>query len=197
MQYKSIAPMMSQLWSPMAAVTSSWQGKLNAQIVVAVGGSSIVPSQPRIAAQIYKSNFTHDQVYHSGVLAVNFLRRDQLHLVSAFGLVSGRDADKLSGIAHRPGDTGCPVLEDCWGYLDCRILNAMDGGDMTCFLAEVVAGECNNEEGPLWWRDAARQLPQDVMQEWDRKIQGEIQVSTARMKDINPISWDPGSLSRS
>ena len=197
MQYRSIAPMMSQLWSPMAAVTSSWQGRLNAQIVVAVGGSSIVPSQPRVAVQIYKSNFTHDQVYRSGVLGVNFLRRDQLHLIPAFGLVSGRDKDKLSGIAHYPGDTGCPVLEDCWGYLDCRVVNAMDGGDMTCFLAEVVAGECRNEEGPLWWRDAARQLPQDVMQEWDRKIQGEIQFSSPRMKEISPISWDPGSLPQS
>lgn len=197
MQYQSIAPMMSQLWSPMAAVTSSWQGKINAQIVVAVGGSSIVPSQPRVAVQIYKSNFTHDQVYRSGVLTVNFLRRDQLDLISAFGLVSGRNTDKLAGIAHSPGETGCPVLEECWGYLDCRVVNAMDGGDMTCFLAEVIAGECRNQEGPLWWRDAARQLPQDVMQEWDRKIQGEIQFSSSRMKNISPVSWDPGCLTQS
>ena len=196
MQYQPIAPMMSQLWSPMAAVTSSWQDKLNAQIVVAVGGSSIVPSQPRVAVQIYKSNFTHDQVYSSGVFAVNFLRRDQLHLISAFGLVSGREKNKLAGISHRPGDTGCPVLEECWGYLDCRVVNAMDGGDMTCFLAEVISGECKNEEGPLWWRDAARQLPPEVMQEWERKIQGEIQFSSSRMKDINPVSWDPGSLTQ-
>ena len=70
MEYKRIAPMMTHLWSPMAAVTSCWEGKLNAQIVVAIGGASIVPSQPRVVVQIYKRNFSHGQIYRSGAFAL-------------------------------------------------------------------------------------------------------------------------------
>ena len=193
MEYKRVAPMMSQLWSPMAAVTSGWEGKLNAQIVVAVGGASIVPSQPRVVVQIYKRNFSHDQIYRSGAFAVNFLRQDQLQLISDFGLVSGRDKDKLSGVAYRFGSSSSPLLQDCWGYLDCRVINALDGGDMTCFLAEVLEGEMGSGDGPLWWRDAARQLPKQVMEDWDRQIKGEIEFSTSRMKQIDPSTWKPGS----
>ncbi|MCH7622369.1 MAG: flavin reductase family protein, partial [Chloroflexi bacterium] len=88
--------------------------------------------------------------------------------------------------------SGSPVLEDCWGYLDCRVTNAMDGGDMTCFLGEVLDGKVFNENEPLWWRDAARRLPAPVMEEWDRKIGQEIEFSTTRMDQIDYSPWTPG-----
>ena len=36
MEYADIAPMMGRLWSPLAAVTSHWQGRDNAQMARAV-----------------------------------------------------------------------------------------------------------------------------------------------------------------
>ncbi len=48
MDYASIAPMMSQLWSPLAAVSTTWGGKTNAQIALTIGGASIVPDRPRV-----------------------------------------------------------------------------------------------------------------------------------------------------
>lgn len=193
MDYERIAPIMSQLWSPMAVVTSAWNGKLNAQICVAISGASIVPSQPRVVVQIYKRNFSHDQIYQSGFFGVNFLGNDQIHLIPKFGLVSGQDKDKLSEVPHRLGVSGSPVLQDCWGYLDCMVLNAMDGGDMTCFLGKVLDGNIGNQNGPLYWRDAARQLPKKIMDEWNRKIIGEIQFSTSRMKQVDRHPWNPGN----
>ena len=194
MEHERIAPMMTHLWSPMAAVTSSWEGKLNAQIVVAVGAASIVPSQPRVVVQIYKRNFSHGQIHGSGAFALNFLGKDQLQLIPEFGLVSGRDKDKLSGVDFRLGPSGSPLLRDCWGYLDCRVINVLDGGDMTCFLGEVLAGDIGSDDGPLWWRDAARRLPKEVMEEWDRKIKGEIEFSTSRMRQIDHGPWKPGAV---
>ena len=46
MDYTQIAPMMGQLWSPIAAVTSRRCDKVNAQICVAISASSIVPVCP-------------------------------------------------------------------------------------------------------------------------------------------------------
>ncbi len=191
MDYANIAPMMGQLWSPIAAVTSSWRGRDNAQIAVAIAGASIVPDRPRVAVQLYKTNLSHDMVYASGALCLNFLRREQLRPIRDFGLRSGRDADKLSGYDHGPGSTGSPILRDCWGYLDCVVVNAMDGGDMTCFLADVVDGKTLADGEPLLWRDAKRAMPPEWANEWDRKIEKEIAHSSERMTRIDHRPWSP------
>ena len=182
---------MGRLWSPIAAVTSHWHGKSNVQIAVAIAAASIVPDMPRVLLQIYKTNYSHDLIYNSGSFALNFLRQDQLQLIKDFGLVSGRDRDKLSDVGHAPRATGSPVLDDCWGFLDCRVVNAMDGGDMTCFLGDVLEGETLAQAEPLYWRDARREIPAAWNEEWNRKISGEIEVSKQRMPDVDFKPWQP------
>lgn len=194
--YSNIAPIMGELWSPIAAVTSSWRGRANAQIAVAIGGASIVPDRPRVAVQIYKRNFSHDMVYRGGAFGLNFLRKDQLQLIHDFGLRSGRDFDKLEAYDFETGPSGSPLLADCWGYLDCRVVNAMDGGDMTCFLAEVVDGKTISQGEPLSWRYAKQSMPDEWAREWGRKIEGEIAWSTERMTRIDRDPWPAPSASR-
>ena len=181
--------MISHLWAPMAAVTSAWQSKHNAQIAVAISAASIVLEKPRVAIKIQKNNFSHDMIYQSGAFALNFLGRGQSHLIPQFGLVSGRDCEKLADVAYDLRSSGSPVLEECWGYLDCRVINALDGGDMTCFLGDVLEGSTLSDDGPLWWRDAQRMLPVEVIQEWDRKIGRERELSASLMDNIDFTPW--------
>ncbi len=191
MEYSHIAPMMGRLWSPIAAVTSRWRGKANAQICVAIGAASIVPGMPRVVVQIYKRNYSHEMIYRSGAFALNYLRIDQLQYIRDFGLVSGRDVDKLTNVPHDLKASGSPILQDCWGYLDCRVVNAMDGGDMTCFLGEVLDGNTLSDSEPLWWRHARTVIPTPWMEEWDRRIAAEIEHSMTRMKAIDYSPWEP------
>ncbi len=184
MEYQRIAPIMSLLWSPIAAVTARWGGRVNAQIAVAIGGASIVPERPRVVVQLYKTNLTHEMVANSRALAFNFLAKDQLDLIREFGFVSGRDQDKLKGKAYRLGITGSPILDGCFAYLDCRVVNAMDGGDMTCFLAEVLDGDARSDIEPLWWSYARTAMPTAWLEEWNEKIKREIRISTERMDTI-------------
>ncbi len=127
MDYSRIAPMMSHLWAPMAAVSSAWEGKHNAQIAVAISAASIVLDKPRVAIKLQKRNLTHDLIFNSGAFALNFLRTDQVDLIPVLGLVSGREVEKLADVPYRLGPSGSPVFERCWGYLDCRVVNALDG----------------------------------------------------------------------
>ena len=191
MDYADIAPMMGTLWSPLAAVTSHWQGRDNVQMAVAIAAASIVPDRPRVAVQLYKTNLSHDMVLSGGAFALNFLRPDQLDLIGDFGLVSGRERDKLDGVAQTKGMSGSPLLTDCFGYLDCRVINAMDGGDMTCFLAEVVDGKTLSQGEPLWWRDARRKLPPEWLERWENKQSSEIATSRATMDKISHTPWQP------
>ena len=191
MEYADIAPIMGRLWSPLAAVTSHWQGRDNVQIAVAIAAASIVPERPRVVVQLYKTNLSYDMVLSSGVFALNFLRPDQLDLIGDFGLVSGREKDKLAGVGTKAGPSGSPLLTDCFGYLDCRVINAMDGGDMTCFLADVLDGKTLAQGDPLWWRDARRELPREWLERWEAKQSPEIATSRATMDKISHTFWQP------
>ena len=185
MDYAKIAPIMGNLWSPIAVVSSSWQGKDNAQICVSIAGASIVAERPRVIAQIYKTNHSHEMIMGSGAFVLNFLRADQLGRIDRFGMRSGRDCDKLEGLDYKAGETGSPLLADCWGWLDCRVVNAMDGGDLTCFLAEVVDGLTVSKAQPLWWRDARQRMPEDWMRAYSEKQAGEVAASLAQMSSID------------
>lgn len=191
MDYSEIAPIMGRLWSPLAAVTSHWQGQDNVQIAVAIAAASIVPDQPRVVVQLYKTNHSHNMVLSSGALALNFLKPDQINLIGDFGLVSGRDQEKLAEFDTSPGESGSPILSDCYGYLDCRVVNAMDGGDMTCFLADVIGGKTLAEGEPLWWRDARNELPQEWLERWENKQSSEVATSRANMDQISYTPWQP------
>lgn len=172
--------MLRGLSAPLAAVATRHGDIVNAQIAVAITTASIVPQRPRIIVQLYHPNYTCELVAASGVLAVNFLAPDQLELVWRLGMRSGRDADKLADVDYAGGVTGSPILAGGFGYLDCRVVNAMDGGDLTAFLADVVDGDTRGA-APLYWRDAYPRLPQRWADEWDRKIANEMARSETQM----------------
>ena len=80
------------------------------------------------------------------------------------------------------------MLTDCFGYMDCRVVSAMDGGDMTCFLAEVIDGKTMSEGQPLWWRDAKREMSVDWLERWEEKQSSEIAISRLTMNKIGQFS---------
>ena len=93
---------------------------------------------------------------------------------------SGRDLDKLEALDFEAGATGSPLLSDCWGWLPAacrRWVNAMDGGDMTCFLAEVVDGHTISDAQPLIWRDARQLMPEEWLRAYTEKQSGEVAFS--------------------
>ena len=181
-------PLLGGLSAPLAAVSTRSGDVSNAQIAVAITAASIVPQRPRLIVQIYHTNFTHGLITSSSVLAINFLESSQLPLIWELGMRSGRDGDKLAGVGYTTGATGSPLLEGCFGFLDCRVINAMDGGDMTAFLVEAVATRTNGGER-MTWREARPRLPRRWADEWDRKIAGEIDVSLNTMGAIDPSAW--------
>jgi len=126
--------------SPVVAITSSWQDKVNAQIAVTVITASIVHTVPRLVVGIWKGNYTHEFIINSKSLTIHLLRKDQLDLVRNFGFYTGRDRKKLDNIPFKIGDTGSPILDDVHSYAECQVINTMDAGDMTAFLVDVVDG---------------------------------------------------------
>ncbi|MDP3772987.1 MAG: flavin reductase family protein [Gemmatimonadales bacterium] len=129
--------LLRNLTSPVVAITSRRGEKSNGMISDAAIRASIVPDIPRLAVFIHKFNLSHALIFETGAFALHILHQEQIDLVIKLGFVSGRDRDKLADVPHRLGALGCPILEDCYAWFDCRVINIMDTGSSTCFLGEA------------------------------------------------------------
>ncbi len=49
--------------------------------------------------------------------------------------------DRFQGVRFRAEATGAPVLSDAIAYLDCRVARALDAGEHTVFIGDVVAAD--------------------------------------------------------
>src|SRR4051812_28010718 len=100
-------------------VTSHAGGRRGGLIATFVDQAGIVPDTPGMVVSLGQLHHTAELVAASGVLALHLLREANLDLVWQFGLQSGRDVDKFEGLDVVTGGTGCPLLQDTIGWLEC------------------------------------------------------------------------------
>lgn len=94
-----------------------------------------------LAISLNPRNASAELLHAGGVFAVSVLKRGQLELARRFGTESGRDHDKLAGVAWRAGPSGAPVLDDALAYFDCELAARFPAGDHELVLGRVVHGE--------------------------------------------------------
>jgi len=177
--------------APVVAITSSWQGKVNAQIAVTVVTASIVHSVPRLILGIWKGNYTHEFISNSKACAVHLLRKDQLELVKNFGFYTGREKDKLRDVPYNLGVTGSPVLRDVHSHAECRVINAMDGGDMTVFLVSVVDGKISVGGEWMTLDYFYYAAPNEWIAEYGEKLSRSVSLSLSTINKISYTPWTP------
>lgn len=130
-------------------ITSADGPRRGGLISTTVAQASIVPELPRLTVGLAKQHATWPLVENSRAFAAHLIGEDQIEWVWRFGLQSGRDADKLAGLSLSTAETGSPILQDALAWLDCRVEAALDTGDRTLYLAEVVAGGLQRDAPPL------------------------------------------------
>ena len=174
--------------SPVIAITSAWNGKVNGQIAVTAVASSIVHEIPRMLVGIWKANYTHEFITNSKALTIHLLRREQTSLVRNFGFYTGREREKFENLDYETGVTGSPVLLDAHSYAECKVLNAMDGGDMTAFLVSVVDGKVLSAGPWMTLNDFYTDAPAEWVAEYGEKL---VHSVSSSMKVINKIDYSP------
>lgn len=95
------------------------------------------------------NHFTRELVDASHAFSLHVIGQRHATLAVRFATKSGRDIDKLSGVACSVGATGAPRLDDVLGWLDCHVIARMSSGDRVYYWAEVVAGGGPMDEPPL------------------------------------------------
>jgi flavin reductase (DIM6/NTAB) family NADH-FMN oxidoreductase RutF len=107
-----------------------------------------------LAVSINPSNASYEVLHASGWFTVNVLKRGQLELARRLGTTSGRDDDKLQGIATRPGRLGAPILTDALAYFECELMGRSRAGDHELVLGQVRDGRILDEKAaPLTYAE--------------------------------------------
>ncbi|MEW5728543.1 MAG: flavin reductase family protein [Pseudomonadota bacterium] len=96
--------------------------------------SSLSLDPPLVLFCLGKQTSTLDSFKDHGHFAINVLAETQRDLSIRF---ASRAEDKWAGVAFDACDSGVPWLSDCLANLECRLVNAIDGGDHVIFVGEV------------------------------------------------------------
>jgi ferric-chelate reductase [NAD(P)H] len=133
-------------------VTSKDRDRLNGQIVNTV--IQVTSEPPRVAVIINKKNLTHEMISKSLVFAACIIDEAiTMKFIGPFGFKSGRDVNKFESVQYKLGITGSPmVLEYTLSALEARVINQIDLGSHTVFIADVVNTEIFKEGNPLTYR---------------------------------------------
>ena len=107
-----------------------------------------------LALSINPEHATYALVKASAAFTVNVLKREQLDLARRFGTQSGRDLDKLAGVAWHAAVSGGPILDDALAWFECEVSASQPAGDHEILLARVVRGRLLDPNAvPLYYAD--------------------------------------------
>jgi flavin reductase (DIM6/NTAB) family NADH-FMN oxidoreductase RutF len=130
------------------AVTSRHGEQLSGMTVNWITQASFEP--PMLALAVQAESHSRQVIEAAGAFAVNIYESGQRELAGQMGRKMAKHPDKLEGVSWKPGPaTGCPLLEEALGWVECRVRGSMPAGDHVVTLAEVVEVGLNREGTPL------------------------------------------------
>jgi flavin reductase (DIM6/NTAB) family NADH-FMN oxidoreductase RutF len=90
----------------------------------------------------------------SQVFAVSFLDKTQQNIAETFFQPQRRVENRFGEYEfYLSAVTGCPVLKDALGYVECQVKGSLEEGDHSIFLGEVVGAQLHHPGEPLWLKD--------------------------------------------
>jgi len=111
-------------------------------IITLAWQSPVSSSPPMAVISVAPPRYSHDIISESGEFIINVppisLLKETLHC----GTVSGRDGDKFAsaGLTREAAQVlGAPLIAECIGHSECRVVKEVTAGDHTLFVGEVVA----------------------------------------------------------
>lgn len=102
----------------------------------------------RIIVTVNKDNYTHDMIMKTREFNVSILDEGAVfETFQHFGFQSGRDTDKFAEITFARSDNDIAYLtKESNGYISGRVVDTIDLGTHTMFIAEVTAGKILSEK---------------------------------------------------
>ena len=118
------------------AVSCANEGEVN--IFTANWLTQVSFDPPLLALSIENNSKSLPMILHSRKCTINVLRSGDRELAGKLGKSALQHPDKLDNISFHPGLNGCPILDDALAWVACDVRNAVEAGDSTVIIAEVI-----------------------------------------------------------
>jgi flavin reductase (DIM6/NTAB) family NADH-FMN oxidoreductase RutF len=109
---------------------------------------------PMVAVAVENTSKTIEMIRDAHQFAVNVLHKDQRELAGKLGRSSDQAPRKLKGVKTKPAAANTPVLADCLGWVECRLVTTLPAGDHTLVLGEVIEAGVEQEGEALTLQEA-------------------------------------------
>lgn len=105
---------------------------------------------PLVVNCVKKGTSSHEMIKNTEVFAISFLEEGQKDLAAAFFKPKARVGNKFEDVEFYPGEaTGCPIIKDSLGYIECKVVGTVEQGDHTVYVGEVIASGIHREGNQL------------------------------------------------
>jgi len=145
MMKEAILKNMAHMTYGIYVLTTRFEQSINGMIASWMSQVSYEP--PLFMVAIHPNRYSHQLLVKSGYFAMHIISSEQKRLLHRFkGPIA---QEKFESIDWKYGVTGCPILADCVGCMECRIIQSLAPGNHTLFIGEVVNAVFNAEKKPL------------------------------------------------
>jgi flavin reductase (DIM6/NTAB) family NADH-FMN oxidoreductase RutF len=122
------------------------EGKAN---IITLGMYMSISLDPTLVCiGVSPKRYSHDLIDESGEFVVNVPSIDLEKEAHFCGTKSGRDVDKFAetGLTPVPAKTvKPPLIKECFGHLECRVVQSHVCGDHTLFVGEVLSSSVRDD----------------------------------------------------
>jgi flavin reductase (DIM6/NTAB) family NADH-FMN oxidoreductase RutF len=133
--------------SPVVLVTCG--DKIGRPNIITLGMYMPISHDPELVViGVSPKRYSHDLIAEQGEFVVNAPGIEIAEMMHICGIKSGRDLDKFkeSGLTAVPAQrVKPPLIGECYGHMECRVVDAVTYGDHTLFVGEVVAASIDED----------------------------------------------------
>jgi flavin reductase (DIM6/NTAB) family NADH-FMN oxidoreductase RutF len=135
---------MGRFATGVTVITTGVEGRHGGLTANAVCSLSLDP--PLVLVAVDKRAGSHAELLEHRHFAMNILSTDQEAISQRFAKPGPKD---FTGLVWKTAVTGAPIFDGTLGYVDCRVVDVLRGGDHDVFIGEIVAGEVHDDRVPL------------------------------------------------
>ena len=144
---------MGRFATGVTVVTTGRDGDYSGLTANAVASLSLNP--PLVLVAVERGAHSHEYLVNHRVFAMNILAESQEHLSQRFAT---RGPKVFTDLEFTTAATGAPILAGTLGYVDCKVVEILTGGDHDIFVGEILAGEARDGEPLLYFRGGYKKL---------------------------------------
>jgi flavin reductase (DIM6/NTAB) family NADH-FMN oxidoreductase RutF len=139
--------------SGVSLVTSAAQGERQGMTVSSFTSVSLTP--PLILVCLETVTSTRQFIARSHSFAVSILGTDQETISDRFAGRHPELIDRFAGLELRTTPAGHPVPASALAFIDCKVVDELQAGTHTIYVAEVLGGDVLHQDEPLLYYDRA------------------------------------------